>query len=184
MTIFAFDHRLFRLVPAAVLCAAGLTGCGMGERYVPVSGLVTLNGEPLGDAKLMFEPIGGDDGNGAGKPSYGRTDLNGRYSLECPIAKKTGAAVGEHRVRIVTLKAGGYTEEQIEAARKKLLAEEKAGGGSPDNVTDERIREYLSDTVQFTPTELLPPRYNSETELTFSVPSSGTDQANFELKMD
>ncbi len=85
-------------------------------------------------------------------------------------------------MRIITLKAGGYSEEQTEAARKKLLAEEKAGGGSPENVTDDRIREYLSDTVQLSQTEILPARYNSKTELTFTVPSSGTDAANFDLK--
>jgi hypothetical protein len=181
MNIAAFKRVSFGF-SLVLVCATGLIGCGTGESYVPVSGLVTLNGEPLGDAKLIFEPIGNEDGNAAGKPSYGRTDLNGNYSLECPIAQQAGAAVGEHRVRIITLKAGGYTEEQIEAARKKLLAEEQAGGGSPDNVTDDRIREYLSDTVQLSQTEILPARYNSKTELTFTVPSSGTDAANFDLK--
>ena len=167
---------------AALLMCTTIAGCGRGEQYAPVAGLITLNGQPLADAKLIFEPVGDGEGNAAGKPSYGRTGQDGRYSLECPIAKKPGAAVGEHRVRILTVAAGEYTDEQREMARKKLLAEEKAGGGSPDNVTDDRIREYLSDRIQPTQKERLPARYNSQTELTITVPEEGIDQANFDLK--
>jgi hypothetical protein len=158
-----------------------LVGCGSGERYAPVSGVVTLNGEPLADAKLIFEPIGGEGGVGAGKPSYGRTDENGRYTVSSPIANKEGAAVGEHRVRIVTVSGVEYTEEQMASARQRLEREEVAGGGAAENVTDERVRAYLSDRAQPVQRESLPARYNSNTELRITVPPNGTESANFEL---
>src|SRR5690606_492951 len=150
--------------------------------YAPVSGVVTLDGKPLADAKLIFEPIGDDKGTAAGKPSYGRTDEAGRYTLSSPIAGEQGAAVGPHRVRIVTMKAGEYTSEQMEAARAKLLKEEEAGGGSPENVTDERVRAYLSDRLIAPQREMLPDRYNSKTELTITVPPEGTMSADFQLE--
>ena len=165
-------------------CLAGyllltLVGCG-GENYAPVSGTVTLDGEPLADAKLIFEPIGDASGTAAGKVSYGRTDTAGHFTLTCPVAATAGAAVGEHRVRVVTAMANDPTPEQMTAARAKLQAEEKAGG-SDAIVTDERVREYLSDTVQTSRREQLPAHYNTATTLTFTVPASGTEQADFPL---
>src|SRR5690606_19157138 len=112
---------------------------GGSERYAPVSGTVLLNGKPLADAKLIFEPIGDESGNAAGKPSYGRTDDSGRYALKCPIAKQDGAAVGDHRVRIVTVKAVEPTEAQMEAARKQLQREEAAGGNRGAEISDEQV---------------------------------------------
>ena len=169
-------------VPATALAAAALAclvGCG-GERYAPVAGTVTLDGQPLADAKLVFEPVGGESGNAAGKPSYGRTDEAGRYTLTCPIAGTDGAAVGEHRVRVVTLSANEWTPKQMEDARARLQREEKAGG-STATVSDDRVRGYLSDRFPVTARESLPAKYNAETELTLTVPSEGTDKADFDL---
>ncbi len=171
-------QRLFVTSCWAVLF---LAGCGSGERYAPVSGTVTLNGTALADAKLIFEPIGDSTGIAAGKPSYGRTDDSGRFVLHSPIADEEGAAVGDHRVRIVTASAADYTPEQIDAARQRLVQEEISGGGTADNVTEERIREYLSDTVRTVGRESLPARYNASTELTFTVPAGGSDKADFAL---
>lgn len=168
---------------AFALCTAlVLAGCGSGESYAPVSGIVTLNGEPLADAKLIFEPVGDETGTGSGKPSYGRTDDSGRYTLTCPIAEEEGAAVGEHRVRIVTMKATEYTPEQMESARQTLQKQE-AAGGSNAQITDDQVKEYLSDRIIVaTRKEMLPAKYNSETTLTVTVPSGGTDSADFALE--
>ncbi len=166
----------------AVLAVTG-SGCGGGsERYAPVSGTVLLNDKPLVDAKLIFEPVGDKNGVAPGKPSYGKTDPSGRYTLRSPIAERDGAAVGDHRVRIVTMKAPDPPPEKMEAARKKLQRDEKAGGGDPNSVTDARVREYLSDVTPTTHREGLPARYNTETELTFKVEPAGTDKADFSLQ--
>ena len=165
-----------------VCLMAAMLGCGDGEEYVPVGGTVSLNGEPLPDAKLIFEPIGDESGIAPGKPSYGRTDESGRYTLICPVAKEDGAAVGKHRVRIVTTKAAEYTPEQLDAARKKLKQDEAAGGNANAKISDERVRQFLSDVIQPRHRETLPARYNAQTELTFTVGPDGTDQADFSLE--
>ncbi|WP_245764647.1 carboxypeptidase-like regulatory domain-containing protein [Planctomicrobium piriforme] len=59
-----------------------------------MSGVVTLDGQPLANADLLFQPA-------AGRPSTGQTDESGRYSLTYS-AKATGAKVGDHQVRITT----------------------------------------------------------------------------------
>jgi hypothetical protein len=54
---------------------------------------VTLDGKPLAEADIRFQPDGQE------RPSIGHTDIDGRYEL---IFKRgqTGAAVGKHTVRI------------------------------------------------------------------------------------
>ncbi|QDS95389.1 hypothetical protein FF011L_41850 [Roseimaritima multifibrata] len=159
-----------------------LLGCGNGETYVPVTGVVTLDGQPLSDAKLIFEPVGDAKGVASGKPSYGRTDSMGRFSLNCPIANEDGAVVGTHRVRVVTTKVASPTEEQISKARQILEKEEIAGGNLNPEISAEQISEYLSDMVRPTRKESLPAKYNVDTELTIVVDAGGTDSADFSLE--
>jgi hypothetical protein len=59
-----------------------------------------LNGEPLKNAKVEFDPD-------KGSPSYGITDEDGRFELEF-IAGEEGAIIGRHTVRIRTRRA--YTD--------------------------------------------------------------------------
>ncbi len=69
-------------------------GCGKsGEQVAPVSGRVTLDGQPLGTADILFQP--GD----MKPPSSGRTDKDGRYTLGYKRGVP-GALVGQHLVRI------------------------------------------------------------------------------------
>lgn len=173
------DGRLWLL--AIVLWVSPIVGCG-GSSYAPVSGVVRLDGQPLADAKLIFEPIADGDGNTGGSPSYGRTDDAGRYTLKSPVADQTGAALGKHRVRILTATAPVYTEAQISKARETLQRQEEQGGNAGAEITDEQVQNYLSDTVFAKPNETLPAKYNSATELTFEVPAGGTTEANFELE--
>lgn len=158
-----------------------LLGCS-NESYAPVSGVVQLDGKPLEDAKLIFEPIGDAQGVASGKPSYGRTDTSGVFTLHCPQEDVEGAAIGEHRVRIVTTKAPEYTEQQKTKARSYLERQEAAGGNSNPQVTDEMVNAYLSDSVQPVSRETLPARYNAKTELKFTVESGKENQANFSLE--
>jgi hypothetical protein len=90
-------HRL--LVYMAVMLGGtwGFSGCGGPSNIGTVSGVVTLNGQPLPDALVMFSPE-------AGSPSAGRTDDQGRYTLEY-TADIAGAEVGKHRVSITTFQA-------------------------------------------------------------------------------
>lgn len=82
---------------AASIVLVALGGCSGGKPNVPfgtVHGRVTLDGEPLASAAVMFEPENG-------RPSYGVTSDKGEYSLVYR-GKPWGAIVGPHKVRITT----------------------------------------------------------------------------------
>ncbi|MCA9015149.1 MAG: hypothetical protein KDA74_06495 [Planctomycetaceae bacterium] len=77
------------------LCCAG---CGEGTPSdTPdlgrVSGTVTMDGKPLANVAVTFEPE-------TGKPSFGRTDESGHYELV--YKNEQGAKVGQHTVRVTT----------------------------------------------------------------------------------
>jgi hypothetical protein len=80
-----------------------LVGCSDGNAIAPVSGVVTLDGKPLPDARISFQPA--PTGEAAGKTelgmgSYATTDAEGRYTLHTADTDAAGAVVGTHRVMI------------------------------------------------------------------------------------
>lgn len=84
---------------AALLAVLGtLAGCG-GETAPDrpdlgdVSGVVTLDGQPLPDVIVTFNPE-------KGRPSMGRTDAEGKYVLH--YLDEDGAVLGTHTVSITT----------------------------------------------------------------------------------
>lgn len=79
-----------------------LAGCG-GSPYplADVSGVVTLDGEPLAGARVAFQPRREGKGLDSGPGSYGTTDAHGRYTLRT-IDGTSGAVVATHDVRIST----------------------------------------------------------------------------------
>lgn len=96
---------------------------------VPVSGRVTLDGEPLGDALVSFQPIGSASNKEPGPGSYGRTDKDGKYTLQVVEPSQPGAVVGKHSVLISTA-----TSE----------------GGDGDRAVGERVpRRYRDGKLQF-----------------------------------
>lgn len=82
-----------------------MSGCGGpdGPARYPVSGTVTVNGEPLEDGSIQFIPSDNSD-----SPSIGATITGGTYS----IPAKKGALAGEYTVQIKGMKKTG---RQIEA---------------------------------------------------------------------
>lgn len=135
---------LTALAPIALL-----VGCGGEFQMAPVSGVVTLDGEPLANASLYFQPQRTGSGPIVGPPSIGVTDEEGRFRLRAQT-NDTGAVVGEHRVSIST-----FESRMVD----------------PQN----------SDRVEVVSEERVPPRYRAPSQLTFTVPSGGADDANFEL---
>jgi hypothetical protein len=82
------------------LCAVA-AGCSkIPAGVVPVSGRVTLDGQPLAGAVVTFQPIRPDDPRACG--STGRTDAEGRYVLKLIDPTTPGALVGRHVVTITT----------------------------------------------------------------------------------
>jgi hypothetical protein len=81
-----------------------MTGCG-GPALVPVSGTVTLDGQPLAGAYVTFEPVEG----ALELVSMGVTDTSGRYTLSC--GEEPGAIPGKHRIQLTTVAPGSHADE-------------------------------------------------------------------------
>jgi hypothetical protein len=80
------------------LALAGLVGCGSEEskyKLVPVTGTVTLNGQPLADARINFAPL---DGNTYQTPGVDSTGPSGNYKLM--FKGRSGVAAGKYKVTI------------------------------------------------------------------------------------
>ena len=75
-------------------CLVGLSGCGGGGREtVEVTGTVTLDGQPVADAAVMFS---GPDG---GSPATTMTDATGHFTVQ--------AAPGSNGVAVSKLQTSG-----------------------------------------------------------------------------
>lgn len=90
---FLNSRKQAGLLAAALLMTAAV-GCGDGLKLVPVEGKVTLGGEPLAEADVIFQPENG-------RPSMGTTDAQGHYKLVY-TNEKDGALPGTHKVVITT----------------------------------------------------------------------------------
>ncbi len=97
MIITSVHWRMNRLYGWSAILAISLmvTGCSdSGDRpdIGEVTGVVTLDGQPLPNASIAFVQTGF-------RPSVGETDSEGRYEL-LYIRDIKGAAVGTHLVKI------------------------------------------------------------------------------------
>ena len=90
-------------LPAAMmmLIVALEAGCGPSRPVLlPAEGLVTLDGKPLGDAAVVFQPKAG------GRPASARTDASGRFKVGT-YTPQDGALPGEHTVTIAAVESSG-----------------------------------------------------------------------------
>lgn len=107
------------------LCGLFLAGCSYQPddmpKIAPVSGVVTLDGQPLPEAEILFQPA-------SGRASTGMTDENGEYTLL--FNRNTyGAKVDDHDVSIITYK-------QFDQELSKLTAKVTEG----DNVINLELK--------------------------------------------
>ena len=77
---------------AAAFVAVAVAGCGQSET-VPVTGTVTMNGQPGTEAEVIFTPS-------KGRVASGTTDAAGRFSLSTN-KPGDGAVPGDHKVTVV-----------------------------------------------------------------------------------
>jgi len=143
-------------ITSLVLCAMAIAigGCGRGgPNYAPVSGTVTLDGKPYGDAVVVFLPKATPANPNPGRSSAGETDEQGRFDLKTDELIR-GAVVGKHLVKIST--------------RGPVMQFDPATG-SPDNAPPTVKR------------DLIPAEWNTMSEKEFEVPPGGTDKANFDI---
>jgi hypothetical protein len=82
-----------------LLSACLVLGCGRSSGLAPVRGKITLNGRPLPNARISFQPI--ERGSVApGVGSFAQADENGEYDLAPIDGKGRGALIGKNRVEI------------------------------------------------------------------------------------
>ena len=131
-------HFFCGLVLATTM--AFITGCGTGSdgpELGTVIGTVKLDGQPLTNALVTFEPEAG------GRASMGRTNAGGDFELTFDENTK-GAIVGRHRVSISAAASTATVENPDPSAETKdpvpakyntestLVEEVKAGSNAID----------------------------------------------------
>lgn len=130
-------------------------GCG-GVAAVPVSGRVTVNGEPLENVAVNFAPIAAEGAEGPG--SSGVTDAAGRFSLKTIGERRvSGAVAGKH---LVTLSEGGIEGTNFDPYSDPTLSQQEVAA---------RLARFRYK---------LPPAARDGT-LRFEVPPDGTSEADF-----
>jgi hypothetical protein len=114
-----------RILAAISLLFVVTIGCGPKARELaPVSGKVTLDGQPLVGANVAFMPQA-TAGTVGHVTSRGRTDAQGNYTLKtADDSPRDGAVVGTHKVYIATAGSNATIE----------LLEDQAGKGARERV--------------------------------------------------
>jgi hypothetical protein len=93
-----------------------LLGCAQ-SKYAPVAGTITMDGKPLANVVVNFQPSGSDLNPGPG--STGRTNANGEYSLRL-IGGGAGAVLGWHRVEVNPVVESSPDDDRAPAAKVKI----------------------------------------------------------------
>lgn len=142
---------------ASVCVLITLAGCGSQPsiNMVKVSGLVTLDGKPLADAKVNFVVDAGGGKKAVVEDSMGVTNENGEFHLQ-GVHGDVGAMPGKHKVVISKMVSKDGKPLPVEADPALLLGKSK---------------------------ELLPKKYSHlpDSELTADVPATG-GTLTFDLK--
>ena len=148
MEVKIFRTRGLLLITACVLSLA--SGCSRGRQYPPthsVSGVVTIDGQPIADAIVSFLP---DDGQ---NPANGSTDASGRYELTS-FTRGDGAMEGSFRVTIVKYEKEGEDKPAVSAEEPAAEAESEETGNEDYVPAGMVVSQY--DTG---PKNLLPKQY-------------------------
>ncbi len=101
-----------------------LLGCFGGDfQFANVEGKVTLDGEPLANALVRFNPQRSGESALVGPSSSGLTDEEGHYKLKTH-EDRSGAVVGSHRVSISTYETrlvDPENSDRIEVVQKEMV---------------------------------------------------------------
>lgn len=167
--------KTFRTNCFLALCAVCiLVGCS-GEDFgsVPVSGTVTLDGEPLAGVEVSFFPQPTESTSIVGPFSIGVTDADGKFELRTRY-DKPGAVVGRHKV---SFEYQGVDEEEAASAAEEL-AEAKASGDDTGEA-QAAVKKAKSATKG---KRKIPRRYKEEySEVYYTVPAGGVSDVEFPM---
>ena len=112
----------------ALLGIACSTGCGRSDRppLGRVQGKVTLNGRPLPNALVVFQPT-------KGRISCDTTNGEGHYDLVF-LREVRGAIVGKHRIQITTQAPEDFRKEIVPACYNTKMTLEREVAASDNEI--------------------------------------------------
>jgi hypothetical protein len=114
------------LLAIAAFC---VSGCGRsGPNPVPVSGTVTIDGQPLSAGTIRVIPTGG-------RLATGQIGPDGRFTLGC-FTSNDGCLPGTHKVEVLGAKQLSPTKQQWLAPRKYVSAATSGLTATIDGPTD------------------------------------------------
>lgn len=145
------------LLSLALGCSGGGAG---GPAIVPVDGIVTLNGNPMEGATVVFSP------KKEGTMSMAVTDAEGKFVLRTGSGKK-GAAVGDHDVTV-----------------QLTVTAEAPAAGSSDGLAPAMPSELGIDPAKVKAPKtgaIIPERYGKPGALSATVPAGGLSGHKLEL---
>ncbi|WP_145368179.1 carboxypeptidase-like regulatory domain-containing protein [Maioricimonas rarisocia] len=147
------------------LCCLAALGCTSESRETPVpvypvTGVVTLNGEPVVGADVTFYNAD------AARSAFGRTDDEGRYQLST-FSSNDGAVDGRHIVTIVKVDAPAADAAPVASIESEAYVPPGAGAS----------------TTPAKPKSTLPEKFSSQqtSGLTAIVNAEGDNEIDFEL---
>lgn len=137
-----------------LLAIAGWSGCGPGGfDTIPIRGKVTLDGKPLTNARIRYEPV-----DESGRVAWSALDENGEFALTT-LHPHDGALPGEYGVAIMAF---------------------EEGSGGRDR---ERERQPQESGLQYLPKSRIPEKYldPAESQLRDTVDGSHPGYREFNL---
>lgn len=169
---------------SAICCVLLLlvsVGCkGDGYSLAPVTGTVSIEGEPVPELTIAFYPIGSKENPAPGPFSSAKTDSEGKFVLVSRYGKE-GAVVGPHRIGFEL--PGDMDEEALGEAMGELEEMMSEPGADPASVkaAKDRIAKIRKKMKGFA---LVPPKYLKNRILEVTVPAEGLTDYAVEMKKD
>ena len=155
------NTNLLVLLFAFALLICG--GCGK-PKYPSVSGVITVDGEPVSMVRVVFAPVSTADNHSPGPWAKGVTDETGRFVLRTRDGI-WGAVVGTNSVGFewddISFDAMSELREQIELGTNVASA----------NARLKEIKQKLASRIDL----------RTVKSPVFVVPAAGTSNADFEL---
>jgi len=123
--------KLFGWAVLSTCAVAFFGGCGESFKLAQVIGTVTVDGAPVPNLQVLFEPQ-----DKSQPSSLGFTKPDGTYQLKCSSGED-GAAVGQHTVRVTTVEVDDSAGAPLTIPAKyntssQLTHEVKAGTNTID----------------------------------------------------
>lgn len=155
-----------------------VSGCGTdGFVLAPVSGRVTIDGQPVAGVRISFEPIADEKRKYPGPESIAITGEDGSYKLYTTDEERRGAVVGKCRVKIWTIPGDQMNQNTV------ITDDQDPNYDSVAEIKALKAQIRASKKKNAAPVSLgiIPFRFNDRTELSFEVPSEGSDKADFAI---